>query len=36
VGSEATLLVLDGSPIDDIRNTERIHTIIQRGAVVTP
>src|SRR5262249_9790080 len=34
VGDEATLLVLDGSPIDDIANTEKIREVIQRGRVV--
>jgi hypothetical protein len=34
VGDEATLLVLDASPIDDVRNTERIHLVIQRGRLV--
>ena len=33
-GDEATLLILDASPIDDIRNTQRIHAVIQRGTVV--
>ena len=34
VGDEATLLVLDASPLADIRNTERIHAVILRGVVV--
>ncbi len=34
VGDEATLLVLDASPVDDIRNTEKIYAVIQRGQVV--
>jgi imidazolonepropionase-like amidohydrolase len=34
VRDEATLLVLDASPIDDVRNTERIHLVIQRGRLV--
>jgi imidazolonepropionase-like amidohydrolase len=33
-GDEGTLLVLDGSPVEDIGNTERIHAIVQRGKVV--
>ncbi|MDH3457687.1 MAG: amidohydrolase family protein [Gemmatimonadota bacterium] len=33
-GDEANLVVLDASPIDDIRNTQRIVMIIQRGRVV--
>ena len=33
-GDEATLLVLDASPIASIRNTRHIHLVIQRGAVV--
>ena len=33
-GDEATLVVLDASPIEDIRNTEKIHAVIQRGRVV--
>lgn len=33
-GDEGTLLLLDGSPLTDIRNTERIHTVIHRGVVV--
>jgi imidazolonepropionase-like amidohydrolase len=31
---EATFVVLDASPIEDIRNTRRIHSIVQRGVVV--
>jgi imidazolonepropionase-like amidohydrolase len=34
VGDEGTLLVLSASPIDDIANTEKIRTVIQRGRVV--
>jgi imidazolonepropionase-like amidohydrolase len=34
IGDEGTLLILDGSPLADIRNTERIHTVILRGAKV--
>jgi hypothetical protein len=33
-GSEATLLVLEGSPIEDIRNTLRIAHVIHHGVVV--
>jgi imidazolonepropionase-like amidohydrolase len=33
-GNEATLVVLEGSPIDDIRNTQRIAYVIHHGAVV--
>lgn len=33
-GNEATFVVLDASPLDDIRNTRLIHAVVQRGAVV--
>ncbi|MXW67916.1 MAG: amidohydrolase family protein [Gemmatimonadales bacterium] len=33
-GDEATLLVLDASPIESILNTKQIHLVIQRGAAV--
>jgi hypothetical protein len=33
-GSEATLLVLDKSPIENIRNSETIFRIVNRGVVV--
>ena len=33
-GAEATLLLLDASPVDDIRNTERLRAVINRGKVV--
>jgi imidazolonepropionase-like amidohydrolase len=33
-GSEATFVVLEGSPIDDIRNTQRIASVIHHGVVV--
>jgi imidazolonepropionase-like amidohydrolase len=33
-GDEGTLVVLDASPIEDIRNSERIHAVILRGAIV--
>jgi imidazolonepropionase-like amidohydrolase len=34
VGDEGTLLILDASPLADIRNSERIHTVILRGVKV--
>ena len=34
VGDEGTLVVLDASPLADIRNTERIHAVILRGVMV--
>jgi imidazolonepropionase-like amidohydrolase len=34
VGDEGTLVVLDASPLADIRNTERIHAVILRGVKV--
>jgi imidazolonepropionase-like amidohydrolase len=33
-GDEANLVVLDASPIDDIRNTQRVAMVIQRGRIV--
>ena len=33
-GDEATLLVLDASPIEFIGNTKRVHAVIQAGVVV--
>lgn len=33
-GSEATLVVLDASPIEDVRNTQRIAYVVHHGAVV--
>ncbi len=33
-GDEATFVILDGSPIEDISNTQRIHAVVQRGVVV--
>jgi imidazolonepropionase-like amidohydrolase len=33
-GSEATLVVLEASPIDDIRNTQRIAYVIHHGVIV--
>ena len=32
-GDEATLLVLDASPVEAIANTKRVRAVIQRGAV---
>jgi imidazolonepropionase-like amidohydrolase len=34
IGDEGTLVMLDASPLDDIRNTERIHAVILRGVAV--
>ena len=34
VGDEGTLIVLEASPLEDIGNTERIHTVIHRGRTV--
>ncbi|MCZ6657165.1 MAG: amidohydrolase family protein [Gammaproteobacteria bacterium] len=34
VGDEATFVVLNGSPLDDIRNTKRIHMVVQHGTIV--
>lgn len=34
IGDEGTLVILDGSPLVDIKNTERIHTVILRGVTV--
>lgn len=34
-GAEASLVVLEGSPIEDIRNTERIFAIVHRGRLVS-
>ena len=33
VGKLADLLVLDGSPLDDVRNTARIRHVVQGGVV---
>ena len=33
-GDEATLLVLDASPVESIVNTKRIYAVVQRGVVV--
>lgn len=34
LGAEATFIVLDASPLDNIVNTQSIHAVIQRGATV--
>lgn len=34
VGYEADLIIVDRNPLDDIRNTQRIHSVISRGEVV--
>ena len=34
VGDEGTVVVLDASPLTDMRNTERINTVILRGVRV--
>ena len=34
VGDEGTLVILDASPLDDMRNTERIHAVVLRGVRV--
>ena len=34
IGDEGTLVILDASPLDDMRNTERIHAGILRGVAV--
>lgn len=33
-GDEANLVVLNASPLDDIRNTQTIHSVIHRGRIV--
>lgn len=35
VGRDADLVLLDANPLDDIRNTRRIHTVIKGGVIVT-
>ncbi len=35
-GKRGDLIVLDGSPLDDIRNTRRIHRVITNGRVFDP
>ncbi|MDX8049202.1 amidohydrolase family protein [Lentzea sp. BCCO 10_0798] len=35
-GEAANLVVLDGDPLSDIRNTQRIHTVLTRGRVLGP
>jgi len=32
----ADLVVLDGDPLHDIRNTRRIHTVVTRGRIISP
>lgn len=34
VGDEANLVILDASPIEDIRNTKKIHQVIHHGRLV--
>jgi adenine deaminase len=33
---QADLVVLEGDPLTDIRNSRRIHSVITRGRVITP
>ncbi|WP_191297855.1 amidohydrolase family protein [Lentzea cavernae] len=35
-GEKADLVVLEGNPLKDIRNTQRIHTVLTRGRVLGP
>lgn len=35
-GESADLVVLDGNPLQDIRNTQRINTVLTRGRVLGP
>jgi imidazolonepropionase-like amidohydrolase len=35
-GADANLVVLDGNPLKDIRNTQRIHAVLTRGRVLGP
>jgi hypothetical protein len=35
-GEAANLVVLDGNPLKDIRNTQRIHTVLTRGEILGP
>ena len=35
-GKRGDLIVLDGNPLDDIRNTRRIHRVITNGRVFDP
>jgi hypothetical protein len=35
-GEPANLVVLDGDPLRDIRNTRRVHTVLARGKVLGP
>jgi len=34
IGDEGTLIVLEASPLTEMRNTERINAVIQRGVIV--
>lgn len=34
IGDEGTLIVLDASPLTDMRNTERLNAVIHRGVIV--
>lgn len=35
-GEAANLVVLDGNPLKDIRNTQRIHSVLTRGRIIGP
>lgn len=35
-GADVNLVVLDGNPLGNIRNTQRIHTVLTRGRVLGP
>jgi imidazolonepropionase-like amidohydrolase len=35
-GEAANLVVLDGNPLHDIRNTQRIHSVLTRGRIIGP
>ncbi|MFD4641184.1 amidohydrolase family protein [Lentzea sp. NPDC058436] len=35
-GDAVNLVVLDGNPLKDIRNTQRVHTVLARGKVLGP
>ncbi|MDX1384660.1 MAG: amidohydrolase, partial [Thermoanaerobaculia bacterium] len=34
VGDEGSVVLLEASPIADIRNTERIHAVVHHGVVI--
>ena len=36
VGKRADLVLLNANPLDDIKNTRRIETVVSKGAVVAP